>query len=59
MKRKILPLGVQSFEEFKAENLLYVDKTRLIYNLVKPPKGLYFLSRPRRFGKTLHYCLSF
>ena len=40
-------------EEFKKKNLVYVDKTRLIYNLVNTPKGLYFLSRPRRFGKTL------
>jgi hypothetical protein len=32
---------------------LYVDKTRDIYELVKYPKGVYFLSRPRRFGKTL------
>jgi len=32
---------------------LYVDKTRDIYEMVKYPKGIYFLSRPRRFGKTL------
>ena len=53
MKRKSLPLGIQNFEEFKEKNLVYVDKTRLIYHLVDTPKGLYFLSRPRRFGKTL------
>ena len=53
MKRKSLSLGIQDFEEFKVKNLVYVDKTRLIYNLVNVPKGLYFLSRPRRFGKTL------
>ena len=50
--KKILPIGKQNFEEIIGDNLLYVDKTEKIYNLVK--KGsLYFLSRPRRFGKSL------
>jgi hypothetical protein len=49
---KKLPLGKQNFEEIINSNLLYVDKTERIYKLVK--KGsLYFLSRPRRFGKSL------
>ena len=34
-------------------NLLYVDKTRYLYDLVKPGAGTYFLARPRRFGKSL------
>ncbi|MFM7457682.1 MAG: AAA family ATPase [bacterium] len=34
-------------------NFVYVDKTKLIYDLVKPERGVYFLSRPRRFGKSL------
>jgi hypothetical protein len=47
-----LPLGRQNFREIIEENLLYVDKTEQIYHLVT--KGsLYFLSRPRRFGKSL------
>jgi hypothetical protein len=47
-----LPLGKQNFEEIIREDLLYVDKTKQVYNLVQ--KGsLYFLSRPRRFGKSL------
>ena len=49
---KNLPLGKQNFEEIIREDLLYVDKTEQVYNLVQ--KGsLYFLSRPRRFGKSL------
>jgi hypothetical protein len=49
---KNLPLGRQNFRDIILENLLYVDKTEQLYNLVT--KGnLYFLSRPRRFGKTL------
>ena len=34
-------------------NFLYVDKTKYIYELLRKPKGDFFLSRPRRFGKTL------
>ncbi len=47
-----LPIGVQDFEELRSKNFLYVDKTRLIYELVSTSK-YYFLSRPRRFGKSL------
>ncbi len=47
------PIGIQDFSEIINNGYLYVDKTSLIYNLVKPPKGYYFLSRPRRFGKSL------
>lgn len=50
MKR--LPVGRQNFEALIKENLLYVDKTRQVYNLINSGK-LYFLSRPRRFGKSL------
>lgn len=46
------PIGVQQFEKLRKEDLVYVDKTALIYQLVKG--GMYyFLSRPRRFGKSL------
>ncbi len=48
-----LPLGVQNFAELRQAGMIYVDKTALIYSLVQPKKGFYFLSRPRRFGKTL------
>ena len=46
------PLGIQTFEKIREENLFYVDKTDLIYNIVKGSQNN-FLSRPRRFGKSL------
>ena len=49
---KNLPLGKQNFSEIINEDLLYVDKTDRVYNLIEQGK-LYFLSRPRRFGKSL------
>ncbi len=50
MKR--LPIGIQSFEELRRLNCVYVDKTPQIYSLIENGK-YYFLSRPRRFGKSL------
>ncbi len=47
-----LPIGVQSFASLREGNFVYVDKTRYIYDLVNGSKQ-YFLSRPRRFGKSL------
>ncbi|MDR0620822.1 MAG: AAA family ATPase, partial [Deltaproteobacteria bacterium] len=47
-----LPIGVADFNEFAIENYYYADKTMLLYELVKKRKP-YFLSRPRRFGKSL------
>ncbi|MCM1452296.1 MAG: ATP-binding protein [Clostridium sp.] len=46
------PVGIQSFEKIREGNFVYVDKTALVYQLVKAG-GYYFLSRPRRFGKSL------
>ena len=51
MNRKY-PIGIQSFENIRKEGYLYVDKTALVYQLVQTGK-YYFLSRPRRFGKSL------
>jgi hypothetical protein len=49
-----LPVGIQSFDMLRNKNLVYVDKTKHIYDLVSGAKGFYFfLSRPRRFGKSL------
>lgn len=49
---KLLPKGIQSFEKMIKDNYVYVDKTRYIYDIIT--KGTYyFLSRPRRFGKSL------
>lgn len=47
-----LPIGIQSFADIRRSGYLYVDKTALIYELVTTGKP-YFLSRPRRFGKSL------
>ena len=46
------PIGIQSFDQLIEDGYVYVDKTDLIYNLVHEGK-IYFLSRPRRFGKSL------
>ena len=47
-----LPIGVQDFQKLREGNFVYVDKTRHLYDLIR--KGsVYFLSRPRRFGKSL------
>jgi hypothetical protein len=47
-----LPIGIQSFEKLRNGNYLYVDKTALIYQLVNSG-SYFFLSRPRRFGKSM------
>ncbi|MDR2399050.1 MAG: ATP-binding protein [Endomicrobium sp.] len=49
---KILPIGTQSFSKLIEENKIYIDKTEHIYNLIRNG-SVYFLSRPRRFGKSL------
>ena len=46
------PIGIQSFDQLISDGYVYVDKTDLIYQLVTSGK-IYFLSRPRRFGKSL------
>ena len=48
----LYPIGIQSFEEIRSGGYVYVDKTALIYKLTSTGK-YYFLSRPRRFGKSL------
>jgi hypothetical protein len=52
MAKQILSTGRQSFRDLRESNCIYVDKTQLIYNIVTQGK-MYFLSRPRRFGKSL------
>jgi hypothetical protein len=51
-KLKLLPIGVQTFKKMRSNDYVYVDKTEHIYNLAIE-QGQYFLSRPRRFGKSL------
>ena len=46
------PIGIQDFKSIIDDGYLYIDKTALVYDLVKKGK-IYFLSRPRRFGKSL------
>ncbi|MBK8453897.1 MAG: AAA family ATPase [Thiofilum sp.] len=48
-----LPVGIQTFEKLRQDNYLYVDKTEAIHQLLCSNAGYYFLSRPRRFGKSL------
>lgn len=49
---KILPIGIQSFEKLREMDCLYIDKTKEILQLITTG-SIYFLSRPRRFGKSL------
>ena len=46
------PIGIQNFEDLRNNNCVYIDKTELIYKMTHSDK-VYFLSRPRRFGKSL------
>ena len=49
---KQYPIGIQDFARIINRNMVYVDKTDLVYQLAST-EGVYFLSRPRRFGKSL------
>ena len=48
-----LPTGLQYFAEIRKSDCIYVDKTEYIYEICRPPSRPFFLSRPRRFGKSL------
>jgi hypothetical protein len=50
---KFLPLSVNDFPQMITGNFVYVDKTRYVYEMARVPQAYYFLSRPRRFGKSL------
>lgn len=52
MELQKYPIGIQSFEKIRKDNFAYVDKTALVYRLANEG-NYYFLSRPRRFGKSL------
>ena len=52
MDGKLYPVGIQNFEKIRRDGYCYIDKTALVYQLVKTG-SYYFLSRPRRFGKSL------
>ena len=53
MDKLELPIGDASFRNIRTSNCYYVDKTRHLWNLTKGGSRYYFLSRPRRFGKSL------
>ena len=52
LNKRFLPIGIQSFEKLRKNNYVYVDKTQFVYDLAQTWSP-YFLSRPRRFGKSL------
>lgn len=52
MSNRIYPIGIQNFEKIRTDGYVYVDKTALIHRMVSSG-SYYFLSRPRRFGKSL------
>ncbi|MGM9693638.1 MAG: AAA family ATPase, partial [Alloprevotella sp.] len=52
MELKRLPVGIQTFEKLIEQNCLYVDKTQYIHKMIQLSNYI-FLSRPRRFGKSL------
>lgn len=54
MGRKKLPVGIENFEEFSAENFYYVDKTMFIAELLQNWGKVNLFTRPRRFGKSLN-----
>ena len=55
MDRKLkLPIGIDNFEKIRKENFYYVDKTKLIEQILKQWGEANLFTRPRRFGKTLN-----
>jgi hypothetical protein len=50
---KPITTSIFTFEKLVEGGYVYVDKTARLYDLIRPPYGVYFLSRPRRFGKSL------
>ena len=52
MEKRIYPIGIQNFEKLRKDGYVYVDKTAWVHRLVTTG-SYYFLSRPRRFGKSL------
>ena len=52
-QERLYPIGIQTFSEIREGNYLYVDKTELVYRMTHSASKYQFLSRPRRFGKSL------
>ncbi len=53
MARKLYPIGIQTFERIRKEDRVYIDKTEYVYHMTHTDSTYFFLSRPRRFGKSL------
>ena len=53
MALKLYPIGIQTFERIREEDMLYIDKTEYVYRMTHTNGTYFFLSRPRRFGKSL------
>ncbi len=52
-QRRLYPIGIQTFSKIREGNYLYIDKTEYIYKMTHSASSYVFLSRPRRFGKSL------
>ena len=52
-----LPIGISSFKRLREEGCVYVDKTKFAFELIDSGHRLFFLSRPRRFGKSLFFSM--
>ena len=52
-KIRCYPIGIQTFSELRTKGYLYIDKTSYIYRIAHSSAKYMFLSRPRRFGKSL------
>lgn len=53
IKKRKLPVGIQSFKRIREDGMVYVDKTDIVWHLVNDGDKYNYLSRPRRFGKSL------
>ena len=51
--RRRLPVGIQSFKKIREEKFMYVDKTDIVWQLANNGHTYNYLSRPRRFGKSV------
>lgn len=51
--QRLYPIGIQTFPKIREGNFLYIDKTEYVYRMTHSASSYLFLSRPRRFGKSL------
>lgn len=51
--QRLYPVGIQTFSKIREGNYLYIDKTEDVYRMTHSASSYMFLSRPRRFGKSL------